>query len=1464
MAKHSHKQRHIRRRPRPVKAPNCPLDTRSTQVTSTTPSSSPNIRSAPSSPATSAPCARLSPICPSSEFSLPASPSALELVRRRIFELEGGSYATEDPTLHVPTAVRPTGAEIKNGSQFIFKTLNYTPEGLVPTTTLMDTGGSSSCFVNASYAQRNHLITVPLTKPRPLLLGDGEARLQLTHMALVHSRLGNHYDSQWAHVMNMEGLDVIYGLPWIKHHSPTVLPGWEGLRFDSEHCMHVCNGQSPPVDIYCEESTKKSRTGTVDSRKNSKDIQMVSADAFCKLATRGGNSIAVLTPKDLEDLEYPESHDRYRMVEEMTSRLSVITQEDYEHFFEKLRKEPISHDELRKKLPAFLHSLLYVFDPREANKLPPVRPGVDHTIRFIEGKKPPTAKIYGLSRDQARAVFEYIKEMRGKEFIRPSSSPYASPVLCVKKPGGGIRVCVDYRGLNEATVRNRNAPPLISETLSRLSKARVYTKLDVIAAFNDIRIREGDEEKTAFQTRWGLFEYVVMPFGLCNAPATFQSYINSVLHDYLDVFCTAYLDDVLIFSEDLEEHEEHVRRVVERLGKAGLYLDINKCQFGVKEVKYLGLIVSTEGIKMDPAKVNAIQEWRVPHSVKDVQSFLGFANFYRRFIAGYSAIAAPLTNLTKGDPKDKQFPFAPGSRELEAFETLKSSFMTAPVLQHFDPDKETWVETDASDYVVAAVLSQKDTQGILRPVAFLSRKMSPQECNYEIYDKELLAIVRAFEEWEPELAGVDDPIKVLSDHKNLEYFMTSKRLNRRQARWAEFLSEFNFKIQYRPGNQGTKPDALTRRSQDLPRGATDARNQYQVQTVLKTHNLGHGVRHAVSLANLLITGEASLSHLAALLYAMDEESPSSDTTASSQFDPAELMIDLREIASNDEAYQQIVQAIHKNESRLPRSLVTKHGFRIQLGSCEIQDDLVLVNNRLLVPNDTNLRCRILQAYHENPVSGHAGRGTTYDRIHAQFYWPNMSSDIATYCRACVHCKRCKHYREGKHGLLRPLPVPDQYWSDISVDFITPLPDCKVYGTTYKHIMVVVDRLSKRRRFVPLPSLEVQDVVTAFLQHIWSQEGYPRTIVSDRGAQFVNHFWQRLCQRLGTKPKLSTAFHPETDGQTEIVNQLLKQYLRTYINYEQDNWVGLLPLAEFEANSAVNESTGLAPFVATKGYAPRSGLEPERPWEDPRLPANTPSARSNIHAADRFIEKMDANRKWLRLQLQLSQALYAEQANRHRMPAPKLHVGDKVMLDRRFIDMKRPSSSLDYKNLGPFRIKRVIKDSAYELDLPDSMRGVYPVFHAWLLHPLPDKGYPGQEQQPPGPIETDGHEEWAATAVADSRIDRRKLDPATGTRGLLEYKVLYEGHDDYNQAPQWQPYGDLEHMPYLVADFHHAYPMKPGPHPSFQRPSDWSPEPTVARMLSSVRIEDDTLLGRGGSVTDPCRLSSSCTVSSCVT
>jgi hypothetical protein len=486
--------------------------------------------------------------------------------------------------------------------------------------------------------------------------------------------------------------------------------------------------------------------------------------------------------------------------------------------------------------------------------------------------------------------------MMGKGFIKPSTSPYASPVLVVKKPGGGLRICVDYRQLNSITKKNRNAPPAIKETLARMSKVKIMTLIDVIAGFNTVRIAEGDEEKTAFQTRYGLYEYLVMPFGLCNAPGTFQTFINKTLRNYLDDFCTAYLDDILIYSEDEADHEGHVTKVLQKLREASLFLEIKKCSFSVKRVKYLGLILTTDGLKMDPSKVATIRDWGILRTVKDVQSFLGFANFYQRFIKGFSYIAKPLTALTcKETNVCSQLPLRPGSTELRAFERLKHAFGEAGVLAHFDPDLETWLETDVSDYVAAAVLSQMGVDGVLRPIAFLSKKMSPAECNYEIYDKELLAIVLAFEEWRFELAGTLDPIKVLSDHQALQTFMENKRLNRRQARWAEFLSEFNFCIKYRPGKQGTKPDALTRRPGDLPESHDDDRRRFQMQTVIKPDQVDPKARiaslsfvkdggscHAIYLANCY-SGRFvdNPVHLAQMMYQLSEEDKLSESYAES-------------------------------------------------------------------------------------------------------------------------------------------------------------------------------------------------------------------------------------------------------------------------------------------------------------------------------------------------------------------------------------------------------------------------------------------------------------------------------------------------------------------------------------------------------------------------------------------------------
>ncbi|XP_077306266.1 uncharacterized protein LOC143925677 [Lithobates pipiens] len=410
------------------------------------------------------------------------------------------------------------------------------------------------------------------------------------------------------------------------------------------------------------------------------------------------------------------------------------------------------------------------------------------------------------------ALKTYLDDNLKKGFIQPSTSPAGAGIFFVQKKDHSLRPCVDYRALNKVTVKNRYPLPLVPELFQRLGSARVFSKLDLRGAYNLVRIRKGDEWKTAFRTRFGHYEYLVMPFGLCNAPATFQHFVNDVFREYLDLFVVIYLDDILIFSSSLAEHREHVKIVLARLRLHGLYAKPEKCVFEQQSIQFLGLIISVKGIEMDPQKVSAILDWPAPSDRKGVQRFVGFANFYRKFIRGFSSIISPITELTK---QGQRFLWTPKAQE--AFETLKKLFVSASILRHPDATLPYILEVDASEVAVGAVLSQRQgPKSLLYPVAFFSRKLSEAERNYDVGDRELLAIKAALEEWRYLLEGASHPILVYTDHKNLEYLKSAKRLKPRQARWALFFSRFVFHITYRPGSKNVKPDALSRMYNEPP------------------------------------------------------------------------------------------------------------------------------------------------------------------------------------------------------------------------------------------------------------------------------------------------------------------------------------------------------------------------------------------------------------------------------------------------------------------------------------------------------------------------------------------------------------------------------------------------------------------------------------------------------------------------
>lgn len=460
--------------------------------------------------------------------------------------------------------------------------------------------------------------------------------------------------------------------------------------------------------------------------------------------------------------------------------------------------------DLMENIPSVYSSFESVFLPQNTTSLPPSR-NFDLEIRLKDPQRAPKSQpIYQLSLKEQNILKEWINDNLKKGFIRSSKSNYAAPIFYVPKPDGGLRPCIDYRDLNQNTILDMHPLPLISQLMDQLVGAAVFTKLDLLGAYNLVRIKEGDEYKAAFRCKDGHYEPLVVQFGLTNAPACFQRFMYSIFKNYLDKFVIIYLDDILVYSKDLDSHIGHVKIVLNLLKENQLSAKPSKCTFHTRSVKFLGYILSDQGISMDPGKVQAIVDFPEPKTLTQLRSFLGLANFYRGFIPGFSEKVKHLTNLTKKG----NFKWSPDASN--AMSTLKQSLIKDVMLQYPDQTKQFQLDTDASDHTIGAVLSQRDSNGLLRPVAFYSRKLSDAEQNYSVFDKELLAIIDSLIYWRHYLISPVEYTQINTDHKNLLYFKQPQLLKPRHARWMEILQQFPFKISHIKGSSNSVADGLSR------------------------------------------------------------------------------------------------------------------------------------------------------------------------------------------------------------------------------------------------------------------------------------------------------------------------------------------------------------------------------------------------------------------------------------------------------------------------------------------------------------------------------------------------------------------------------------------------------------------------------------------------------------------------------
>jgi len=1178
----------------------------------------------------------------------------------------------------------------------------------------MDTG-ASHCFLDQSFADWNGFARLP-TRTRVQLADGSEATA--VHKCFVRLNLQGHISDITCYVIDTEQqYDVILGENWLK-------------RFQ--------------VDI-----SYRSETCTAFKNAAKYVLRPLSDPTPCRPASVHSLLLGAVQVQKLQRQGCVRSF----MIQVSDSNLNPGNKH------ESASPSP----EIQK----IIHDFQDLTQPRET--LPPVR-DTAHTIPLEPGHKPPFRPIYRLSPVELAEVEKQVSELLKQGLIEPSSSPYGAPVLFVAKKDGSLRMCIDYRALNKITIKNKYPLPRTDQLLDSLSGAKVFSSLDLQSGYHQIRIPDEDVPKTAFRTPFGHYQFKVLSFGLTNAPATFQATMNHIFRPYLNKFVVVYIDDILVFSKSHEEHLEHLRIVMQILRDNDFKIKLSKCEFEKPEVKFLGHIVGAQGVKVDTDKISVVQKWQRPTHLSALRSFLGLAQYFRKFIKDFSAIATPLTDLTK-----KNQPYVWDENCEFAFERIKYKLTHAPVLALPDFNKPFEVICDASVEGIGAVLVQEG-----RPIAYESRKLQPAEVRYTTGEQELLAVVHALKTWRCYLEGPE--FTVLTDHNPLVHLNTQPNLSRRQARWMEYLQRFRFNWLYKPGKDNAAADALSRyppdstklsalnvvtllavRTRSGQRG--DPRAEYHQPSKRPRRKnqpppppeFGENSSPLAPREQNTTPSEGCLSDPAASNAARPpSQRDTSVVTGTALSDPTAAMVDdvlsdVRRAYSEDEKFK---------NPKFTKNLHFANGFWY-------------FNGRLVIPNVDTVRRAILHDCHDPPYCGHVGALKTKKLVERSFWWPSLDKDVRQYVSTCHSCQSNKATTQKAAGELTPLPVPNEPWESVSMDFIIHLPQTK---EGHDAILVVVDRLTKMTHLIPtVTKVSAEGTARLFVDHVWRLHGYPRHLITDRDSRFTSIFWQELQKVCGMRGHKSTSFHPQSDGQTERMNRVLEDMLRHYVSPLQDDWDAHLATAEFAINNSYQESVKNTPFRLNYGRDPHTPMK----WT-----LKTPHT-CKVPSVDEFITNLRKNLESAKAALHAAQQRQKYYADTKRRPA-HFSVGDEVMLSTQNLKLRLPGTpKLMPKWVGPLKVIERVNQVAYRLELPPTLR-VHGVFHVSLLKPYRSDG---RTQPPPLSFNMDGEEFFRVERIVSHRVRWITTRKATKKRPkvqkpLLEYLIKWEGYSDIHNT--WEP------------------------------------------------------------------------------
>ena len=839
---------------------------------------------------------------------------------------------------------------------------------------------------------------------------------------------------------------------------------------------------------------------------------------------------------------------------------------------------PTLTDEQRELLLIMLRRNRDAFAPM-ASAPPPPTLGVSHAIHLMD-PSPIKQVPYKLSPVKATFVNDMVQGYLNNKLIVPSSSPWSSPIVVVPKADGSMRMCIDYRRLNAATKKDAYPMPLIEHCLTLCKDAKWLSIIDIQDAYHHILMEPSSQSATAFCTDAGLFEWNVMPFGLCNAPATFQRHVDTVLKEFIGKICAAFFDDIVVYTDgSIELHIEHVESILKKLASTHLSAKVKKCKFGFKSILFVGHIVTEGKISPDPEKLRAIRDWVIPTTVVQTQSFIGLANYYRKFIANFSLICSPLHALTR---KDAVWEW--GHSEQGAFDKLKAALISAPCLHGPNFKFPFILQTDASIHGLGAVLTQLINEEE-HPIGYISRALNNAEQNYAAVEWECLAVVWACESWQHYL--IDSTFTIVTDSIALKSLPSRRLDNKRMMRWAIKLAQYSFIVVHRKGRNNANADALSRNP--LPNSAPPEPIEGSsftqpppslVAIVSEADDQMNDTFDNVENCNAVSQSNNSL-------YSLVDEVFLQQVIDSQRSDPS-LMVTIRYLEDQEVPINFDADAKRKlirTASRHVMVNTTEPAGLYFFDNDASSRHYFPTNPRLVIPLEH--RASIIAIYHSSPFGGHLGIRRTFHKLSSLYYWNQMFDDTTAFINGCHTCQTEKaRLRDPVYAAMR-MEDPTSPFQVISTDYIGPL----TQSGDFKYVITFIDHFTKFAIAIPTKDHTATTTASILVNEVICKYGSPAVLLSDGGSEFKSTMMEQVYKMTRIEKRFSSAYHPQSNGTVERFNGTLKQVLRTLCESNKHNWSNLLQPAVFAYNTTMADAIGMSPFEAVHGRTARMPFTP---------------------------------------------------------------------------------------------------------------------------------------------------------------------------------------------------------------------------------------------------------------------------------